>query len=97
MATEEGVTRADVLATHAEMAGEIDVDAARRRLEEWEDRTDEEDDDRAQAEIAKARARIAIAGELSGRSTWRFEPRQALVPPADVGDPVHGARRTPPA
>jgi F-type H+-transporting ATPase subunit epsilon len=62
VATEEGATRADILATHAEMAGEIDVDAARRRLEEWENRTDEEDDDRARAEIAKARARIAIAG-----------------------------------
>jgi F-type H+-transporting ATPase subunit epsilon len=62
VATEEGATRADILATHAEMAGEIDVDAARRRLEEWENRTDEEDDDRTRAEIAKARARIAIAG-----------------------------------
>ena len=62
VATEEGATRADILATHAEMAGEIDVDAARRRLEEWENRVDEEDDDRARAEIAKARARIAIAG-----------------------------------
>ncbi|HYJ60711.1 MAG TPA: ATP synthase F1 subunit epsilon [Actinomycetota bacterium] len=65
VATEAGVTRADVLATHAELAGEIDVDAARRRLEEWEGRTDEEDDERAKAEIAKAMARIAIAGEVS--------------------------------
>ena len=62
VATEEGTTRADILATHAEMASEIDVDAARRRLEEWENRTDELDDDRAHAEIAKARARISIAG-----------------------------------
>ncbi len=61
VATEAGVTRADVLATHAEMQGEIDVESARRRLEEWQGRSGD-DEDVATAEIAKATARIALAG-----------------------------------
>ena len=62
VATEDGVTRADVLATQAEMADEIDVDAARRRLEEWQGKLQEDDDAVAKAEIAKATARITVAG-----------------------------------
>jgi F0F1-type ATP synthase epsilon subunit len=61
VSTEAGTTRADVLATQAEMSGEIDVEVARRRLEELEGTADK-DDVVAQAEIAKARARISIAG-----------------------------------
>ncbi len=61
VATEAGVTRADVLATQAEMQGEIDVEAARRRLGDWQGRIDE-DDVLAKAEIAKAMARISLAG-----------------------------------
>ncbi len=53
-------TRVDVLATEAELAHEIDVEAARRRLEEYE-RLLEQDDGFAEAEIAKATARIGIA------------------------------------
>jgi F-type H+-transporting ATPase subunit epsilon len=62
VASEDGVTRADVLATQAELAGEIDVDAARRRLEEWQGKLQEDDDTLAKAEIAKAMARISVAG-----------------------------------
>lgn len=62
VATDAGVTRADVLATQAELATEIDVEAARRRLEEWQGKVQEADDALARAEIAKAMARIAVAG-----------------------------------
>jgi F-type H+-transporting ATPase subunit epsilon len=62
VSSREGVTRADVLAAHAELAGEIDVDAARRRLQEWEERSQGDDDEVAKAEIAKATARIGLAG-----------------------------------
>jgi F-type H+-transporting ATPase subunit epsilon len=57
----EGATRADVLATSAELAEEIDVEAARERLAEAE-RAASGDDEVAAVEIAKAQARIAVAG-----------------------------------
>jgi F-type H+-transporting ATPase subunit epsilon len=60
--TEQGVTRADVLATHAELVDEIDMMAVRRRLEELQNRQEENDDQVAKAEIAKAMARISLAG-----------------------------------
>ncbi len=62
VSSEEGATRADILASHAELVDEIDVAAARRRLEEWQNRTEENDDGIAKAEIAKALARIDLAG-----------------------------------
>ena len=62
VSSHEGVTRADVLASHAELADEIDVQAARRRLEDWENRAAEETDGVAKGEIAKAMARIKLAG-----------------------------------
>ena len=62
VSTHEGVTRADVLAAHAELEQEIDVEAARARLAELDDRTIEDDDEVAKAEIAKANARIKLAG-----------------------------------
>jgi F-type H+-transporting ATPase subunit epsilon len=63
VSTEEGVTRADVLATSAELAAEIDVEGARRRLEDLQARAGEDaDDDVAKGEIAKATARISLAG-----------------------------------
>jgi len=61
VSTDAGVTRADVLASFAELAEEIDVEAARERLAEAE-RAASDDDAVAAAEIAKARARIAVAG-----------------------------------
>jgi F-type H+-transporting ATPase subunit epsilon len=61
VSTDAGATRADVLATFAELAEEIDVEAARERLAEAE-RAASDDDGAALAEIAKARARIAVAG-----------------------------------
>jgi F0F1-type ATP synthase epsilon subunit len=62
VSSEGGATRADVLASHAELADEIDVAAARRNLEEWQNKTQENDDSVAKAEIAKSLARISLAG-----------------------------------
>jgi F-type H+-transporting ATPase subunit epsilon len=62
VSTHEGVTRADVLAAYAELEQEIDVEAARVRLAELEGRSIEDDDDVAKGEIAKAAARIKLAG-----------------------------------
>jgi F0F1-type ATP synthase epsilon subunit len=50
-----------VLATYAELAEEIDLEAARERLAEAE-RVASDDDAVAATEIAKAQARIAVAG-----------------------------------
>jgi F-type H+-transporting ATPase subunit epsilon len=62
VSTHEGVTRADVLAAFAELEQEIDVDATRARLAELDGRTIEDDDEVAKGEIAKATARIKLAG-----------------------------------
>jgi F-type H+-transporting ATPase subunit epsilon len=62
VSTEEGVTRADVLAAHAELASEIDLQAARHQLELWENRAQEDLTGVAKGEIAKAMARISLAG-----------------------------------
>ena len=62
VSTHEGVTRADVLAAYAELEQEIDVEAARARLAELERRSIEDDDEVAKGEIAKATARIKLAG-----------------------------------
>jgi F-type H+-transporting ATPase subunit epsilon len=56
---EEG-TRVDVMASGAELASEIDVEAARRRHDELI--ASAGDDDLAKAELAKAEARIAVTG-----------------------------------
>jgi F-type H+-transporting ATPase subunit epsilon len=62
VSTDEGVTRADVLASQAELASEIDVEATRTRLAELQNTAQEDDEGVAEAEIAKAQARISIAG-----------------------------------
>ena len=62
VSSEAGLTRADVLAAHAELAEEIDVVAARRLLAEWQNGQQENNDGVAKAEIAKAMARIDLAG-----------------------------------
>jgi F-type H+-transporting ATPase subunit epsilon len=62
VSTHAGATRADVLASQAELADEIDVEEARRRLESLEGRRDSEEDTVAKAEIAKANARITLVG-----------------------------------
>ena len=62
VSTHEGVTRADVLASHAELEQEIDVEAARARLADLEGRSIEDDDEVAKGELAKAAARIKLAG-----------------------------------
>ena len=62
VSSHEGLTRADVLASQAELAEEIDLSAARSRLEELESRSAEDDDEVAAGEIAKATARIKLVG-----------------------------------
>jgi F-type H+-transporting ATPase subunit epsilon len=58
VSTEEGNTRVDVLATNAQLAGEIDVDAARRRADEL--RSTADDDEDARRDLSRAEARIAL-------------------------------------
>jgi len=62
VSSHEGLTRADVLASHAELADEIDIGVARHRMEEWEGREAEDTDGVAKGEIAKAMARIKLVG-----------------------------------
>lgn len=62
VSSEGGVTRADVLAAHAELVHEIDVEAVRRRLDELQNRLQEDHDGLAKGEIAKAMVRIQLAG-----------------------------------
>ena len=63
-----GVTRVDVLATGAELAGDIDVEAAKARAADLQERLQDRDTHLAEAEIAalrselqKALARITLA------------------------------------
>ncbi len=63
----ESATRVDVLAAHAELAGDIDVDAAKARAAELEERLQNHDTQLAEADVAairgelkKALARIAL-------------------------------------
>jgi F-type H+-transporting ATPase subunit epsilon len=63
--THEGVTRADVLASQAELAAEIDVDEARRVLAELEgggDGLEEAELEALKREVRKAQARVKLAG-----------------------------------
>lgn len=63
--THEGLTRADVLASQAELAAEIDVDETRRVLAELEDRSAELEEAELEAlkrEMQKAQARLKLAG-----------------------------------
>ncbi|MEA2554897.1 MAG: F-type H+-transporting ATPase subunit epsilon [Actinomycetota bacterium] len=59
VSTEDGVTRADVLASGAELVGDIDVDAARNRLEELR-AADDGSDPEVKRAIDKAAARVAL-------------------------------------
>jgi F-type H+-transporting ATPase subunit epsilon len=58
--TNEGETRVDVLAEHAELQSEIDMDRARRQKEDAERRIAEREDGVAQAELAKATTRLSL-------------------------------------
>ena len=61
----EGVTRADVLAAGAELANEIDLDAARRTVEQLEGKDAPESDDESAVlhqELQKALVRVSLAG-----------------------------------
>jgi F-type H+-transporting ATPase subunit epsilon len=68
--THAGVTRADVLAAQAELVGEIDVEAARQRAAELEDRLRQNHDAQpadaeilaAKTELQKALVRVNLAG-----------------------------------
>jgi F-type H+-transporting ATPase subunit epsilon len=57
----EGTTRVDVLATHAEMADQIDLRAAEARVEEMQARLAKAEDVGARIELAKALARVDVA------------------------------------
>jgi len=59
--TTEGVTRVDVLASHAEMAGDIDLRAAESRVQELQRQLGQGDDTALRAELAKALARVELA------------------------------------
>jgi len=59
--TTDGQTRVDVLAEHAELAHEIDVDQARRLREDAERRIAADHDAEALADLAKATTRLGIA------------------------------------
>lgn len=58
--SEEGSTRVDVLAEHAELAHEIDRRAAEYRAEEARRRVEEIGDAEARGELAKALARLDL-------------------------------------
>jgi F-type H+-transporting ATPase subunit epsilon len=62
--THEGVTRADVLATQAELETEIDVDATRQRLAELEahGELEETELEAVKREMQKAQVRLKLAG-----------------------------------
>jgi F-type H+-transporting ATPase subunit epsilon len=63
--THDGLTRADVLASGAELEDEIDLDAARRTVEQLQGRDAAATDDElaaSQAELQKAQARVSLAG-----------------------------------
>ncbi|HEV8621926.1 MAG TPA: ATP synthase F1 subunit epsilon [Actinomycetota bacterium] len=59
--TTEGVTRVDVLASSAEMAGQIDIRAAERRVQELQGELGRRDDAGLRAELAKVMARVELA------------------------------------
>jgi F-type H+-transporting ATPase subunit epsilon len=59
--TTEGVTRVDVLASYAEMAGQIDLRTAEARVQELQRRLGQGDDAAVRAELAKATARVELA------------------------------------
>jgi F-type H+-transporting ATPase subunit epsilon len=62
--THEGITRADVLASQAVLAAEIDVDATRQRLAELETQGELEETEleAVKREMQKAQARLKLAG-----------------------------------
>ncbi len=60
--TAQGETRVDILAEHAELATEIDLDRARRQKEDAERRMEANHDAEAIADLAKAVTRINLLG-----------------------------------
>ena len=58
----EGASRVDVLATHAEMADDIDAAEAQARADELQARLRDEDDAGVRTELAKALARAGVGG-----------------------------------
>jgi F-type H+-transporting ATPase subunit epsilon len=68
VSTDEGVTRADVLADGAQLASEVDGAAARQRAADLQQQLDAGGDlepgdrDRLRRELRKATARVAVSG-----------------------------------
>ncbi|HSL68024.1 MAG TPA: ATP synthase F1 subunit epsilon [Actinomycetota bacterium] len=61
VSTTEGGTRVDVLASYAEMAGQIDLRAAEHRVQELQGELSRRDDAGLRAELARAMARVELA------------------------------------
>jgi F-type H+-transporting ATPase subunit epsilon len=59
--TTEGVTRVDVLASSAEMAGQIDLRTEEQRVQELQSELSRRDDAGLRADLAKALARVELA------------------------------------
>jgi F-type H+-transporting ATPase subunit epsilon len=59
--TTEGVTRVDVLASSAEMAGQIDIRTEEQRVQELQSQLSRRDDAGLRADLAKALARVELA------------------------------------
>jgi F-type H+-transporting ATPase subunit epsilon len=59
--TTEGVTRVDVLASSAEMAGQIDLRAEEQRVQELQSELSRRDDAALRADLSKALARVELA------------------------------------
>ena len=62
VSTSEGVTRIDVLATHAELEDEIDFEAATIQVEEWQRKAQDLETEEAKLGLAKALARASLRG-----------------------------------
>jgi F-type H+-transporting ATPase subunit epsilon len=62
VSTTDGVSRVDVLAEHAELEDEIDLEAARRDAEHWEARVQELGTEEAKLGLARALARVTLKG-----------------------------------
>lgn len=59
--TDAGETRVDVLASFAELESEVDQEAARRQLDEAQRHLQDNDNETAKLEVAKALARTSLS------------------------------------
>ena len=74
VASKDGVCTVDVLAEHAEMDSEVDVEAAKRLKEDLEGRLATDDSEESKLELEKATARASRTGCSCGRAPIRAAP-----------------------